>query len=536
MTTGPEGADGATVAAPEVHPIPVIVFLSGSRRGTLLRLGGEHLHIGTDEANAIRIPMDTEPLPAPRHATLVRRGQTYELVAEPGAEIWVNGEQVEHLVLASGDVIEAGRDGAVLRFRLYDPDTEPYKSLPEVFADCMEGVRAETGMVRKATTLAVSVPRELATRTSRRFRAWMVVALVVLAGSTAILARRSYRLEQQLLEGISRVEGLSDLVTRAQEQSLGARELSELVEGFRSASERLEALEALNEAGSRVVAEAGRATVFLQGSYRFIEPGTDRPLRMILGPGGHPLTNAFGHPMLSLDGDGPPLEVFLTGTGFVVSADGVVVTNRHVALPWEVDDAAQGILRGGFQAVMTRMVAYYPGIPDPLDVAVGGTSEDADLAVLRPVEAPDDEGVPFLLLAPTPPSPGEEVIVVGYPLGLRALMARSDAAFVRTLRDEGVTDFWEQAERLSLAGFMAPLASRGIVGQVTAEKVAYDAETTSGGSGGPVLNLRGEVVAVNQAILPEFGGSNLGVPAALAQALLESVQDPEGDGSSADDL
>lgn len=529
MTTGPEGSGNAAGTAVEAHPIPVVVFLSGSRRGTLLRLGGEHLHIGTDEANAIRIPKDTEPLPRPRHATLVRRGETYELVAEPDADVWVNGEQVEHLVLASGDVIEVGRDGAVLRFRLYDADAEPYKSLPEVFSDCMECVRAESGMVRKAATLAVSVPRELATRTSRRFRGLMVVGLVILAGSTVFLARRSFRLEQQLLEGISRVEGLSDLVTRTREQSLDTQELRELVEGFRSTSERLEALEALTAAGSRVVAQAGEATLFLQGSYQFLEPGTGRPLRMILGPGGRPLVNPLGHPALSLDGDGPPLEIYVTGTGFVVTADGVVVTNRHVAVPWEFDDAARGILAGGFEAVMTRMVGYYPGVPDPLEVTVVGASEDADLAALRPVVAPDSGSFAFLPLATAPPSPGEEVIVVGYPLGLRALMARSDAAFLQALSDQGVTDFWEQAERLSRAGFMAPLASRGIVGQVTGEKVAYDAETTSGGSGGPVLNLRGEVVAVNQAILPEFGGSNLGVPAALVRALLDSVGAVEDD-------
>ena len=71
---------------------------------------------------------------------------------------------------------------------------------------------------------------------------------------------------------------------------------------------------------------------------------------------------------------------------------------------------------------------------------------------------------------------------------------------------------------------MAPLASRGIVGQVTSASVVYDAETTSGGSGGPVLTLEGRVVAINTAILPEFGGSNLGVPAADALILLDRAQ------------
>ena len=70
-----------------------------------------------------------------------------------------------------------------------------------------------------------------------------------------------------------------------------------------------------------------------------------------------------------------------------------------------------------------------------------------------------------------------------------------------------------------------------VVGQVTAGSVVYDAETTSGGSGGPVVSLRGEVVAVNMAILPEFGGSNLGVPAHRARALLDRARSrvPEGE-------
>jgi S1-C subfamily serine protease len=49
------------------------------------------------------------------------------------------------------------------------------------------------------------------------------------------------------------------------------------------------------------------------------------------------------------------------------------------------------------------------------------------------------------------------------------------------------------------------------------------AETTSGGSGGPVLDTQGHVVAVNVAILPEFGGSNLGVPAVHGRVLIQAA-------------
>ena len=56
--------------------------------------------------------------------------------------------------------------------------------------------------------------------------------------------------------------------------------------------------------------------------------------------------------------------------------------------------------------------------------------------------------------------------------------------------------------------------------QITAASVVYDADTTHGGSGGPVISLDGAVVAINAAILTDFAGSNLGVPAAEALRLL----------------
>ena len=85
--------------------------------------------------------------------------------------------------------------------------------------------------------------------------------------------------------------------------------------------------------------------------------------------------------------------------------------------------------------------------------------------------------------------------MVGFPLGIRALMARTNPDFVEGLQNAGVTGFWTVAEELARAGHVAPLASRGIVGQVATQNIVYDAETTGGGSGGPALSLEGTVVS-----------------------------------------
>ena len=100
------------------------------------------------------------------------------------------------------------------------------------------------------------------------------------------------------------------------------------------------------------------------------------------------------------------------------------------------------------------------------------------------------------------------------------MLARADKGFLDRFANQQL-DFWQIARQLSEANQIGPLASRGIVGQVTESTIVYDAETTSGGSGGPVLSLDGRVVAINSAILRQFGGSNLGVPAQLAQELIE---------------
>ena len=111
--------------------------------------------------------------------------------------------------------------------------------------------------------------------------------------------------------------------------------------------------------------------------------------------------------------------------------------------------------------------------------------------------------------------------MLGYPTGIRAMIARSQREIVPLLEARGEVDFWEVARILADGGHIAPLATRGIVGQITTTSVVYDANTTHGGSGGPVISLDGAVVAINAAILTDFAGSNLGVPAAEALRLLK---------------
>ncbi|MGD8816711.1 MAG: trypsin-like peptidase domain-containing protein, partial [Acidobacteriota bacterium] len=125
------------------------------------------------------------------------------------------------------------------------------------------------------------------------------------------------------------------------------------------------------------------------------------------------------------------------------------------------------------------------------------------------------------------PAPGDEVIVMGYPAGVEALLARADPQFAEGLLSRGPVTFWEVGQALSVGGYINPLNTQGIVGQVTEAMIVYDAETTSGGSGGPVVTLDGNVVAINTAILSrEFSGSNLGVPARHVLALLEALREP----------
>ena len=165
----------------------------------------------------------------------------------------------------------------------------------------------------------------------------------------------------------------------------------------------------------------------------------------------------------------------------MATEDGLLVTTAHLATPWGYESPARVLVERGFTPVMHRQLGYLPGLEAPFDVELALASGEADLAVLR-----SDAGVAMspLALGDTAPEPGEDVIVLGYPTGLRALLARTSPQAVDSVMADSEQTFWSMARRLAEGGHIQPLATRGIVGQVTSTTVVYDAVTTHGAVAG----------------------------------------------------
>jgi len=503
-------------------PDAAIVHLSGRQRGTTAFLSGDHVVIASAANGGVEI-FNTGASTPQSLATLDRRGHTFRLTVTPGADVWINGEQIEEMVLASGDMLEFG-DGAVVRFRLYPPEQQRYKTMAEAFSDCVDCARYDsTSPLKRAGIFATQVPTEIMTQTAPRVRIVMVVLAMAAIGLASAALVRSARVERSLQTEAARVEGLARLLDRPENRSLTVADLEAIrsdIEELRETETRVDDLEALAGARERVIAAAARSVVFLQGAYGFNDPDSGRPLRFAVSPDGKPTIGPGGQPSFTIDGNGPEVEIFYTGTGFIATDDGRIITNRHVAEPWLFDDDAKTIAARGLVPVMRRFIGYLPGEPEPFDVSLIVSSDTADVAVLRCQIV--TAGLPALRLDDLALNAGDEVVVLGYPTGINAMIARSRREILPVLEARGEVTFWEVAQILAEGGHIAPLATRGIVGQITAASVVYDADTTHGGSGGPVIGLDGSVVAINSAILNDFTGSNLGVPAAEALRLLQS--------------
>ncbi len=445
---------------------------------------------------------------------LQRTDGTYHLDAADGP-VWINGRQVKATELVHNDIIEFGEKGPLSRFQLIDRDAHSRRYFSDICADCWDYLQTSRKPIITRATLALGGgARRLFGETTILFRAGVIATLVLLALVTLQQNKLNSLQQQQLAASEEQLDRFAQNLARAQKDAITSDQLAEIREGLsRDVSTSLDRLSAIEEramATETAIGKSAGSVVFLQGAYGFRDKASGQVMRYVVGPTGSPVAGPTGAPLLSLEGEGRIAERRFTGTGFAIADGTILVTNRHVAVPWDSDDNPLLSIGDRLEPFIIKFLVYSPDWTESREAELVMASDTADLALLRLTSG--DNPLTPLTIAQDPIVRGRSVIVMGYPTGLRSMVARSGKAFVEELQQDGRADFWNVAQRLADKGFISPLSSYGIVAQVTPDFLVYDAATTQGGSGGPVLNSNGEVIAINAAILPGYDGSNFGVP------------------------
>src|SRR6266436_7905086 len=235
---------------------------------------------------------------------------------------------------------------------------------------------------------------------------------------------------------------------------------------------------------------------------------------------GEPTVDEHKNPLLSLTGNGPEVRLDVFGTGFLASNNGQILTNHHVAEPWWQNDELKEMLDQGLEPVNADMTAYFPGVPHGVAIKTEKISSAADVAVVKGNVS--ELGIKQIALADGRRSPvsGGPVVLLGYPTALDAILARAGAETLQSIATASKGDPKQVIEELARRHLIQPTTTQGHIGDVLPDKIVYDAQTTSGGSGGPLFNNEGEVIGINFAMVREFGGSNFAIPVGYGKSLL----------------
>jgi DNA-binding response OmpR family regulator len=300
-------------------------------------------------------------------------------------------------------------------------------------------------------------------------------------------------------------------------------QVTELERQLRASNERLQRLETESTVAQDVIRSYSSSVCLLHIVVGFRDKGSGLVLRYTtMTPGGSPLANGGGQTQVQLGGIGPEVRMDAFGSGFLASADGRIVTNHHVAEPWWKNDDIAELLKQAvdLEPIAVEMTAYFPGVSHGVPIAVQKISSDADVAVV----SGNISGLKLKLLtmddSPKAAVSGQPVVLIGYPTGVDAILARTSDDAVRSIAANTSTDSKSLMTELAHRNLIRPVNTQGHIGDVLADKIIYDAQTTSGGSGGPLFNADGKVIAINVAMLRDFGGSNFAIPVRYAKALL----------------
>lgn len=533
------------------------VHLSGSKRGETEVFQREWLQIGSHPGSDLKL--QERPV-APRHAEIRFENCEYLLRDLGGPDgTFVNGGQVAEIILQDGDLIEFGAGGPKLRFRVRPEDHVGCKPLRHILADARD-LAWEYGRGPLGGTAAFlrQALGEMIREYSWRLGIAALVFFILFTGVPGMFLYQSYqerlrheqalahldekiqetgRLRQQLIETVQRQKGLEaqleggletiDLLRMERARLEGGlreaeakaqvsrEEIQRMRNALAKAEGRIASLEEAKVAAVRIIDRYAGGVAFIQGSYTLEDP-SGRPLR-------EAGRDREGKPLFSTEGRGKIVRIMYSGTGFLVNADGRLLTNRHVAEPWWRDKALKSLLARGIRPRREDVRAFFPGKEESFPLEMVAVSEDEDVAVVRLTTDPVRLRFPVLPIEDSgkAATPGSPILLLGYPKGLEAILAKLDPTTLQSVFETAGNDVLLVTSEVGWRGLIRPLATQGIIGDLTPTKLLYDAKTTVGGSGGPLFNMEGKVIGINRAVLRGFGGSNFAVPIRFGLALLE---------------
>ncbi len=403
-------------------------------------------------------------------------------------------------------------------------------------------------VTEKMTRDAFSLERGLKIGVSALFAVALVIAgiFVLYSRRANKEANRAYSMIAQLERGARRQEQLmadarsaradlqqSDVLTQKEQLKQQSDELRQKISGadpgevsslrkqLEETTTRLKRVETESQSAEEVIRAYAPSVCLIHVSVSFVDRATGRPLRYGgINPDGEPLHDSDGNPVYTLEGRAPEVRADFFGTGFIVGP-GRILTNHHVAQPWWKNDELAAISSQGLSPSIADLTAYFPDTTAGVPVSVSEISEVADLAMLKG----DLSGLkrPILKLDARKEAAvsGQPLLSLGYATGISAILARAGEDAVSEIAKSTGGKPKEVVNELLRRKLIRPLVTQGHIGDVLPDKIVYDAQTTSGGSGGPLFNRDGEVIGVTFAVVRGFGGSNFGVPIRFAQPLLK---------------
>jgi serine protease Do len=286
--------------------------------------------------------------------------------------------------------------------------------------------------------------------------------------------------------------------------------------------ERLQRLETQGKIAQTIIQSYEPSVCLIHVVVGFRDRVTGLTLHYVgMNSAGEPLTDEHNNPLLAVNGQGPEVHLDVFGTGFLVSGKGQILTNHHVAEPWWNNDDLRQMTDQGVDSIVVEMTAYFPGISHGVPITTEKISSDADVALLKgPILEPKIKETAFADSYRSAVS-GGAVVLLGYPTGLDAILARTGEETLQSIASTTKGDPKEVMEELARRHLIRPIVTQGHIGDVLPDKIIYDAQTTSGGSGGPLFNSEGKVIGINFAMVRDFGGSNFAIPIGYGKSLLK---------------